>query len=277
MGSTAKKDCNMKDKVRADIALTQQGLVKSRQEAQSHIMAGVVYLKEEKVLKPSQMVPVDAALDIRKPLHPFVSRGGLKLEKAMEVFKINAGGKVAMDIGAATGGFTDVLLRSGAAHVYAVDVGYGQLDWGLRTNPKVTVMERTNARHLTKDDFPLAPVMTVMDVSFISIRLILPVAAQIMGEEGMFVTLIKPQFEAGKEFVGKKGVVRDGKIHQKVIEDIVLFVKETLNWHVTGLTFSPITGPEGNIEFLAKIEKQGIDVTKQGIEQVVLAAHGQLE
>lgn len=266
----------MKDKIRADVALVEQGLVKSRQAAQAHIMAGVVYYQNRKIEKPSEIVPINAQLEIKKPVHPFVSRGGLKLEKALEAFETDVRGIVAMDIGAATGGFTDVLLRAGVQHVYAIDVGYGQLDWSIRNHEKVTAMERTNARYLKREDLPLRPSLTVMDVSFISIRIILPVAKEIMGEEGAFITLIKPQFEAGKEQVGKKGVVRDPAVHEKIIEDILMFAQKDLNWQLTGLTFSPITGPEGNIEFLAKIEPFGESITLEEIKQVVMLAHKQL-
>ena len=178
-----------------------------------------------------------------------------------------------MDIGCATGGFTDVLLHAGAAHVYAIDVGYGQFDWNLRQDPRVTLMERTNARNLTGDMFPQQPVVTVMDVSFISIRLILPVAARIMGEEGVFCTLIKPQFEAGKGNVGKNGVVRDAAVHEQVIRDITAFCP-TIGWHVEKLSYSPITGPKGNIEFLADIKPgTGDGPTDEDIRSIVSEAH----
>ena len=186
--------------------------------------------------------------------HPYVSRGALKLEKAIRVFDADLRDRVIMDIGASTGGFTDVCLRAGARRVYAIDVGYGQLDWKLRNDPRVTVMERTNARYLTAEMFPERPEITVMDVSFISIRLILPAAMSIMGDSGLFYTLIKPQFEAGRNRVGKKGVVRDPLTHEDVLKEIADFVNGT-GWHVERMDFSPITGPEGNIEFLAKIRK----------------------
>lgn len=245
----------MADKLRADVALVKSGLCESREKAQAQIMAGLLYLGERKIIKPSELVEEGAELTLRGAVHPYVSRGGLKLEKALNVFHADVNGYVAMDIGAATGGFTDVLLRNGAKHVYAIDVGYGQLDWRLRNDPRVTVMERTNARHLTREHLPLWPKVTVMDVSFISIKLILPVAVQIMGDEGRFLTLIKPQFEAGRGKVGKKGVVRDPRVHEEVLLNIVSFVNE-MGWQVNGLDFSPITGPEGNIEFVALIQKE---------------------
>ncbi len=242
----------MSKKERADVALVRQGMTESREKAQALIMAGLVFANLRKINKPSDAVGEEEVLSVKGSPQPFVSRGGLKLEKALDFFGANVSNIVAMDIGAATGGFTDVLLKRGAAHVYAIDVGYGQLDWELRNHPHVTVMERTNARYLTKEQVNKHPSLTVMDVSFISIRLILPVAAEIMGDNGRFYTLIKPQFEAGKDRVGKKGVVRDPEVHQAVIEEIVDFCP-TFGYQVEGLTFSPITGPEGNIEFLANI------------------------
>lgn len=204
----------MSDKLRVDQALVRQGLASSREKAQALIMAGQVYRREVKVLKPSEKVEEGEALTVRGHAHPFVGRGALKLDKALRVFGADVRDTVAMDIGAATGGFTDVLLQNGARHVYAIDVGYGQLDWKIRNDARVTVLERTNARYLTHAEVPCVPDITVMDVSFISVRLILPVAAELMEHRGRFYILIKPQFEAGKENVGKKGVVRDPRIHR---------------------------------------------------------------
>ncbi len=265
----------MSGKERADVALVKLGLVESREKAQAQIMAGVVFADLRKIQKPSDTVGEEESLTIRGSVHPFVSRGGLKLEKALDTFGACVEGIVAMDIGAATGGFTDVLLRRGAAHVYAIDVGYGQLDWALRNHSQVTVMERTNARYLKAEQFDKKPTLTVMDVSFISIRLILPVAAGIMGESGRFYTLIKPQFEAGKDRVGKKGVVRDPKVHQAVLEEIVDFTP-SFGYQVLGLTFSPITGPEGNMEFLAHIvPKRGDmpEISRENMKKIVEEAH----
>jgi 23S rRNA (cytidine1920-2'-O)/16S rRNA (cytidine1409-2'-O)-methyltransferase len=262
-------------KERADVALVRLGLSDSREKAQAQIMAGLVFAGLRKIQKPSDTVAEEETLSVRGSVHPFVSRGGLKLEKALDTFGADVNGLVAMDIGAATGGFTDVLLRRGAAHVYAIDVGYGQLDWELRNHVKVTVMERTNARYLKPEQFDKKPVLTVMDVSFISIRLILPVAAGIMGESGRFFTLIKPQFEAGKDRVGKKGVVRDPAVHQAVLEEIVDFAP-SFGFQVKGLTFSPITGPEGNMEFLAHIAPKCGDmaeISREYIKNVVDEAH----
>ena len=269
----------MSTKERADIALVKRGFAESREKAQAQIMAGLVFVGLKKILKSSDTVDEGDDLSVRGNAQPFVSRGGLKLEKALDVFHTDVKGKVAMDIGAATGGFTDVLLRRGAEHIYAIDVGYGQLDWSLRNHAQVTVMERTNARYLTAEHFAKRPSLTVMDVSFISIRLILPVAAQIMGENGCFYTLIKPQFEAGRERVGKKGVVRDPVVHQAVIEEIMDFCP-SFGHQIIGLTFSPITGPEGNIEFLAHIVPTSSEtsaINKTIINSVVEEAHFMLK
>ena len=262
-------------KQRADVWLVVRGLAESREKAQALIMAGQVYAGEKKILKSSEQQ--DAPLHVRGDQSAFASRGGHKLEKAITAFGADVSGRVAMDIGAATGGFTDVLLRHGAAHVYAIDVGYGQLDWRLRNDARVTVMERTNARALTAEQFPIRPDLTVMDVSFISIKLILPVAAAVMGEQGRFFTLIKPQFEAGRGQVGKHGVVREKEIHRRVIEEICLFAS-TFGWHVRDLTFSPIKGPAGNIEFLADIQPgPGDPVSQDAIRALVDQAHEELK
>jgi len=268
----------MSDKQRADVALVERGLSESRVKAQAEIMAGNVYVDEKRINKASEMIKPEDHLLIRGNANPFASRGGLKLEKAIKSFEADLTGKVCMDIGAATGGFTDVCLQNGAAHVYAIDVGYGQFAWKLRNDPRVTLMERTNARTLTPDMVPLHPTVTVMDVSFISIKLILPVAAAIMGEEGVFYTLIKPQFEAGRDRVGKKGVVRDPQVHIDVLEEIVAFAP-TFGWQVQALDYSPIKGPEGNIEFLAKITRQVSDeavVTPDAIRSLVHRAHEEM-
>lgn len=262
-------------KQRVDVALFERGLAESREKARTLIMAGVVYIAEEKVLKPSEMVAPDAPLTVRGAAHPYVSRGGLKLEKALKVFDYDPTGVVAMDLGASTGGFTDVLLKNGASHVYSIDVGFGQLDWRIRNDARVTVMERTNARSITADMFDPLPTLGVMDVSFISIKLILPAAFAILGEGGRFISLIKPQFEAGRENVGKKGVVSDPAVHRQVVESIVDFVP-TLGWKARAVDFSPITGPEGNIEFLVDLLPEGRvegGVTREDIARVVEEAH----
>ena len=269
----------MAEKIRVDIALVRQGKFESREKAQAAIMAGLVFQGQTRINKPSETVAEDIELTVHGSATPYVGRGGLKLEKAVQVFRADLKNKTCMDIGCATGGFTDVCLQNGAAHVYAIDVGYGQFDWKLRNDPRVTLLERTNARYLTPEQVPLHPTVTVMDVSFISIKLILPVAAALMGEEGVFYTLIKPQFEAGRSHVGKNGVVRDADVHVDVLESIVLFA-ESMSWRVAALDFSPVTGPKGNIEFLAEIRHQSRvpqpQLTKASLAQTVDRAHREL-
>ncbi len=269
----------MSDKKRVDVALVERGLAQSREKAQALVMSGVVYIGENKVDKASAQVMPEDELIVRQTGTGYVSRGALKLEKGLAVFGVEAKDRVAMDLGASTGGFTDVLLQNGAAHVYAIDVGYGQLDWKLRNDPRVTVMERTNARYLTADDLPLRPTLGVMDVSFISITKILPAAAAIMGENGEFISLIKPQFEAGRDRVGKKGVVRDAQVHLDVVKEILHFIDADMGWTAQNLSFSPIKGPEGNIEFLVHIlpkECATHSVTEQEAAEVVRQAHESL-
>ena len=269
----------MSDKKRVDVALVERGLAQSREKAQALVMSGVVYIGENKVDKASAQVTPEDELIVRQTGTGYVSRGALKLEKGLAVFGVEAKDRVAMDLGASTGGFTDVLLQNGAAHVYAIDVGYGQLDWRLRNDPRVTVMERTNARYLTADDLPLRPTLGVMDVSFISITKILPAAAAIMGENGEFISLIKPQFEAGRDRVGKKGVVRDAQVHLDVVKEILHFIDADMGWTAQNLSFSPIKGPEGNIEFLVHIlpkERATHSVTEQEAAEVVRQAHESL-
>lgn len=264
-------------KQRIDVWLASHGLTESREKAQALIMAGQVYIGEKKVLKASETAEDGAPVSIRGEQNAFASRGGHKLEKAITAFRADVSGLTAMDIGAAAGGFTDVLLRHGAKHVYAIDVGYGQLDWKLRQDERVTVMERTNARTLTRESFDRHPTLTVMDVSFISIKLILPVAAEIMGPEGRFLTLVKPQFEAGRGQVGKNGVVREKETHERVLQEICLFAP-TFGWHVADMTFSPIKGPAGNIEFLADIRPGPGDAPSQdALAALVRQAHTELK
>ena len=262
-------------KERLDVALVSRGLAESREKAQAMIISGTVFLNGQRADKASLAVKEEDTVEARGTAHPYVSRGGLKLEKAMQVFPIDVTGITAMDIGASTGGFTDVLLQNGAAHVYSIDVGYGQLDWKLRNDPRVTVMERTNARAMTREQFPDVPSLAVMDVSFISIRLILPAAIGVMGDEGRFLTLVKPQFEAGRDRVGKKGVVREAETHRDVLREIMAFV-ESIGWVVQGMDFSPIRGPEGNIEFLYDLVKTGREravCSEEDILRTVAAAH----
>ena len=265
-------------KVRADVGLVHRGLAASREKAQALIMAGLVFQREVRINKPSETVNDINLLRVKECTQPYVSRGALKLEKALQVFGADVSGKVAMDIGSAAGGFTDVLLRNGAAHIYSIDVGYGQLDWTIRNDRRVTVMERTNARYLTSESFPITPTLTVMDVSFISLKLILPVAGRLMKENGVFYVLIKPQFEAGRGKVGKKGVVRDPLVHVSVIEGILKFSIE-IGYAMTQLDFSPIKGPEGNIEYLAElvpISKEMQPINARQITCVVASAHHHL-
>ena len=266
-------------KERLDVLLVNLGYAPSREKAKAVIMSGCVYVNGQKEDKAGTMFDTYAAIEVRGNSLKYVSRGGLKLEKAITSFQADLRGKVCMDIGAATGGFTDVCLQNGAAHVYAIDVGYGQLDWKLRNDPRVTLYERTNARLLTPDMLPLHPTVTVMDVSFISIRLILPVAAQLMGEEGVFYTLIKPQFEAGRDRIGKKGVIHDPKVHEDVLREIVEFAP-SIGWQVQQLDYSPIKGPEGNIEFLGKITvrtQEAEPMTPEIIHELVKKAHQELK
>ena len=263
----------MSDKIRVDVAMLQRGLAPSREQAQALIMAGQVYRKEVKILKASEKVGESDDLHVKGSSNPYVGRGALKLDKALRVFQADVTDAVAMDIGAATGGFTDVLLHNGARQVYAIDVGYGQLDWKIRSDPRVVVLERTNARSLTHEEIPCVPDVTVMDVSFISVKLILPKAAELMEHKGRFYILIKPQFEAGRENVGKKGVVRDPAVHVQVIENIRAFLPE-IHYHMAQLDFSPITGPEGNIEYITELlpgEEGGVD--EACVREVVEQAH----
>ena len=266
----------MSDKKRVDVALVERGLAQSREKAQALVMSGVVYIGENKVDKASMQVTPDDELIVRQTGTGYVSRGALKLEKGLAVFNVDVKDRIAMDLGASTGGFTDVLLQNGAAHVYAIDVGYGQLDWKLRNDPRVTVMERTNARYLKPKDLPLQPTLGVMDVSFISITKILPSAAAIMGEKGEFISLIKPQFEAGRDRVGKKGVVREAQVHLDVVKEILSFIDQDMQWTAQNLSFSPIKGPEGNIEFLVHIlpkSRATRSVTPEEAAEVVRQAH----
>lgn len=265
----------MSEKTRLDVALVREGFAESREKAQALIMSGVVFVDGRRAGKASQAVLPSDALEVRGAAHPYVSRGGLKLERALAAFGVDASGAVCMDIGASTGGFTDVLLRAGARRVYAIDVGYGQLDWRLRGDPRVTVMERTNARYLTPQEFDERPSLCVIDVSFISVKLLLPPITAILGDGGRIVALVKPQFEAGRAQVGKKGVVRDIGVHQAVLADIVAFAHRS-GLTVRGADFSPITGPNGNIEFLLDISVQPcshLSIGDETIVEIVRKAH----
>lgn len=261
---------------RLDQRLFELGLAESREKAKATIMSGIVYVNGQKSDKPGTQVSDDAEIVVRGNACPYVSRGGFKLAKALEVFTVEPAGKVCIDCGASTGGFTDVLLKNGAAKVYAVDVGYGQLAWQLRQDSRVVVMERTNARALTPDMFPESMDLGVMDVSFISIRLILPALHGLLKPGGEVVCLIKPQFEAGKADVGKKGVVRDKAVHERVLREMCEFFP-TAGYTLMGLDYSPIRGPEGNIEYLAYLKADGGDSIAPDITALVAASHGELD
>lgn len=249
-------------KRRLDQYLVDKGLIKTRSMAQSMIMAGEVYVNGQKAAKAGEMIKGDERIDIKSKSAKFVSRGGLKLDKAINAFDIKLDDCICMDIGASTGGFTDCMLQNGAKKVYSIDVGYGQLAWKLRGDERVINMERTNFRYVTKEQIPDEIDFFSVDVSFISLKLILPPAYDLLKDGGRGVCLIKPQFEAGREKVGKKGVVRDKKVHIEVIENVVSFTRE-IGFSVVGLDFSPIKGPEGNIEYLMYISKA--DGSESGI------------
>ena len=236
-------------KKRLDVLLVERGLADSRQKAQAMIMAGQVYAGERRCDKAGQSLDEETVLEVRGQTMPYVSRGGWKLEKAMRSFPITLNNKIAADIGASTGGFTDCMLKNGASKVYAVDVGYGQLAWAIRNDPRVVCLERTNARYLTREQIPEPLDFASIDVSFISLGLILPALRPLLGDGGEAVALVKPQFEAGREKVGKKGVVRDPAVHLEVLEQFLRQAGQS-GFSVKGLDFSPIRGPEGNIEYL---------------------------
>ena len=243
-------------KTRLDQRVFELNLSESREKAKALIMAGSVFVNGQKETKPGTRVAEDAEITVKGEKLPYVSRGGLKLEKALNTFAIDPTDFVCIDCGASTGGFTDCLLQRGAKHVFAVDVGYGQLAWSLRTDERVTVMERTNARSLTPDMFPERMDIAVMDMSFISLHLVLPAVRTLLKDGGQVVCLVKPQFEAGREKVGKKGVVRDPAVHREVLENFVSSVAG-LGFSVAGMSFSPVRGPEGNIEYLAWLKTDG--------------------
>ena len=259
-------------KKRLDVAMTELGLAESRQKAQAIIMAGEVYVNGQKVDKAGAPVAEDAKIEVRGKSLRYVSRGGLKLEKAMQCWPIHLEGAVCADIGASTGGFTDCMLQNGAAKVYAVDVGYNQLDWRLRTHPQVVCMERTNARYLTKEQIPEELDFFSVDVSFISLHLILPAVRPLIRAGGQAVCLVKPQFEAGKDKVGKKGVVRDPAVHLEVLEHFLVHAAEA-DFSVKDITFSPIKGPEGNIEYLGYLEAGGTDTYQGDLKKLVERSH----
>ncbi|MCI5537332.1 MAG: TlyA family RNA methyltransferase [Oscillospiraceae bacterium] len=260
----------MSDKIRLDQRIVQLGLLESREKAKAMIMAGQVYVNGQKELKAGTNVKPEDSIEVRSSME-FVSRGGYKLKKAVSVFPITLKDKICMDIGASTGGFSDCMLQNGAKKVYCVDVGYGQLAWKIRSDPRVVNLERTNIRYVTDEQVTDKIDFASVDVSFISLELVLPVAYNLLSDDGETVCLIKPQFEAGRENVGKKGVVRDINVHKNVINKIYLFAKQ-LGFAVCGLDFSPIKGPEGNIEYLIYLKKQGTDANID-IDYTVLQSH----
>ena len=246
-------------KTRLDQLVFERGFAESRERAKTTVMSGLVFVNGQRADKPGMPVAPDAQIEVRGEALPFVSRGGYKLDKALKVFLVDPAGKVCIDCGASTGGFTDVLLQHGAAKVYAVDVGYGQLAWKLRVDERVVNLERTNLRYVTAEQIPEMLDLAVMDVSFISIRLILPAVKRLLKEGADLICLIKPQFEAGREEVGKKGVVRDEAVHREVVQGILDFAP-SIGLSVRGLDFSPIKGPEGNIEYICHmINRAGED------------------
>ena len=259
----------LSEKIRLDVYLAENNDDLTREKAKSLIMAGVVFVDNQKCDKAGTMITDSQKVEIRGKTLKYVSRGGLKLEKSVDVFGINLKDLICMDIGASTGGFTDVMLQNGAKKVYSVDVGYGQLAWKLRTDERVVCMERTNIRYVKKEDIPDVIDFFSVDVSFISLKLVLPVAYELVKDGGEAVVLIKPQFEAGREKVGKKGVVRDKAVHREVVEEITSFAKE-LGFGLLGLDFSPIKGPEGNIEYLLYLKKGAETNLCENIAEIVV-------
>ncbi|MDO4489557.1 MAG: TlyA family RNA methyltransferase [Lachnospiraceae bacterium] len=270
-------------KERLDILVTQQGLAPSREKAKALIMAGEVLVDGQREDKPGTTFPDTVKITIKGNPIPFVSRGGLKLDKAVKHFDLDLSGKTCMDVGSSTGGFTDCMLQNGAVKVYSVDVGHGQLDWKLRNDPRVVCMERTNIRYVVPEDIQEAPEFVSIDVSFISLTKVLPPVKNLMADTAEMVCLIKPQFEAGREKVGKKGVVRDPKVHLEVIAMVMEFAA-SLGFQLLHLEFSPIKGPEGNIEYLLHLRKTpeeaeqavALDQWKKTAEGIVKEAHGSL-
>jgi len=266
----------MKVKKRLDVLLTEQGYADSRSKAQAIIMSGQVYVNGQKADKPGVSYEETVELEVRGAVCPYVSRGGLKLEKALRDFGVKPVDYVCSDSGASTGGFTDCLLQQGARKVFAIDVGYGQLDWKIRSDERVVVMERTNIRYVTPEDLGEPLDLSVIDVSFIGLEIVLPTIKTLLKPTGQVLCLIKPQFEAGKENVGKKGVVRDPKIHKMVLDNFVSLV-DSLEFKILGLTFSPVKGPEGNIEFLAHLTLDAVDGIRPDTAAVVAQAHETLD
>ncbi len=266
----------MKHKERLDVLLVSLGLAESRAKAQATIMAGEVYVNGQKADKSGMEIDITANVEVRGSACPYVSRGGLKLEKALRNFGVAPTGYVCSDSGASTGGFTDCLLQQGASKVFAIDVGYGQLAWKIRNDPRVVVMERTNIRYVTPEDLGEPLDLSVIDVSFISLGLVLPVVKTLLKPTGQVLCLIKPQFEAGKDKVGKKGVVRDPAVHEEVLQNFISLAK-SLDFTIRNLTFSPVKGPEGNIEFLAHLSMQPGEDSYLAPGDLVAQAHAALK
>ena len=266
----------MKHKERLDVLLVSLGLAESRAKAQATIMAGEVYVSGQKADKSGMEVDITSNIEVRGSACPYVSRGGLKLEKALKNFGVDPTGYVCSDSGASTGGFTDCLLQQGASKVFAIDVGYGQLAWKIRNDPRVVVMERTNIRYVTLEDLGEPLDLSVIDVSFISLGLVLPVVKTLLKPTGQVLCLIKPQFEAGKDKVGKKGVVRDPAVHEEVLQNFISLAK-SLDFTIRNLTFSPVKGPEGNIEFLAHLSMQPGEDSYLAPGDLVAQAHAALK
>ncbi len=266
----------MKIKKRLDVLLTERGHADTRSKAQAIIMSGLVYVNGQKADKPGTSYEETVDIEVRSGGCPYVSRGGLKLEKALRDFGVKPDGYVCSDSGASTGGFTDCLLQQGAKKVFAIDVGYGQLDWKIRSDPRVVVMERTNIRFVTPEQLGESLDLSVIDVSFISLKIVLPAIQALLKPDGQVLCLIKPQFEAGREKVGKKGVVRDPETHKEVLDTFVALANE-LHFHILGLTFSPVKGPEGNIEFLAHLRLGDYAGIQPDTQAVVSRAHETLK
>lgn len=263
-------------KERLDVLLVKRNLAESREKAKAVIMAGNVFVEGQREDKAGTTFPDTVQIEVRGHVLPYVSRGGLKLEKAIANFDVSVDGKVCTDVGSSTGGFTDCMLQNGAAKVYAVDVGYGQLDWKLRSDARVVCLERTNARYLSAEQIPETLDFASIDVSFISLKLIFPALYALLREGGEVACLIKPQFEAGREKVGKKGVVRDPVVHLEVLESFLRHAKEN-NFTVLGITYSPIRGPEGNIEYLGYLKKGGEADCVPDLRALVDASHSALK
>lgn len=265
-------------KERLDVLLVSKGFFDSREKAKRAIMAGLVFIGQERYDKAGTMVPEDADIHVKGDTCPYVSRGGLKLEKSIRTWDLDLEGAVCMDIGSSTGGFTDCMLQNGASKVYALDVGTNQLAYSLRVDPRVVVMEKTNIRDLDTDSFEKLDFISI-DVSFISLNLVLPVASRLLKEGGQMVALVKPQFEAGREKVGKGGIVRDKSVHREVVENVVKYA-ENADLRPCGLSYSPITGAKGNIEYLLYMKKtsdEDVLLKEEDIRNIVESSHSELD